>query len=355
MEKERKEKICEILKRKRSDALLTVNPENIFYLTGFTGKEGALFITNNKGFLLVDSRYFTQAKREVFQYKIKKHEGGIKGIPQLIKKLNIKKIGFESQYLSFEDYRYLNKRVPQINLIPLKKEFQKIRIIKNQSELQSIKKAVEIASESFKELVKKVVPNIREKETAFKLEYLIRKRGSEELPFNPIVVSGIRSSLPHGVASDKKIKKGDLITIDFGARYKGYCSDKTRVLAISKPSLKQREVYQLVKDAHDIAISLIKPGIKASKIDASARDYIKKAGFGRYFGHALGHGVGLAVHENPYITPRSGEVLEEGNIITIEPGIYLPEWGGVRLEDMVLVTQNGCELLTSLSDRIWVI
>ena len=202
------------------------------------------------------------------------------------------------------------------------------------------------------EILGEIKAGIEERAVSLLLEFQIKKSGAEATPFPFIVASGKRGSLPHGLASGKKIRRGEFITVDFGAVYEGYCSDETCTVVVGKPTKKQISVYQVVKDAHDKAISRIKPGVRKKDIDRAAREVIEKAGLGKYFGHGTGHGVGLAVHEEPRIAPRQKGVIEAGMVFTIEPGVYIPGWGGVRIEDMVWVTRDGCDLMSSVPKEL---
>jgi len=336
------------------DSILITDTASTYYLTGFTGGEALLLLTRKKSYLIIDSRYTTQAHMECSGINITEAKCSIKEIIKFIKSIGVKRIGYEPNRLTVHQYKELEK-AGSIELISTPASLEKIRSIKEQKELKILKKTAAISSKSFLEVVEKIKAGIKEREVAFLLEFQIKRNGAEAIPFPFIVASGKRGALPHGLASEKRINKGEFVTIDFGAGYKGYCSDETCTIIIDKPTKKQKMVYQTVKDAHDKAISVIMPGIKAHQVDYTARELIKKAGLGKYFKHGTGHGVGLTIHEEPRITPEQDVVIEEGMVFTIEPGVYIPGWGGVRIEDMVRVTKQGCELLSSVPKELYIV
>ena len=352
MGQERISHIKGILKDGNVDGILITNLENVHYLSGFTGSDAALVMTETKGFFLTDSRYTTQAREEVSGFEVIEYKKKIEGLSNLINDLRLREIGFEAQDVTYGAHRELADKVSGGEFIPINERVRNIRAVKDDEEIGRIKRAIDIASKSLRENVWRVTPGNQEREIALELEFSMRRNGADNIAFDTIVASGDRAALPHGKPSEKRIHKGEFVIIDFGARYRGYYSDETCTFFCGKPNRRQKEVYQIVKDAHDKAISSIRPGMKAMELDAVARGWIKDAGYGDYFGHGTGHGVGLAVHENPVIGPESKDVVEEGMVFTIEPGVYIPGWGGVRIEDMVLVMGNGCEVLTGLSKEI---
>jgi Xaa-Pro aminopeptidase len=348
-------KIREKLDKYSLDGILVSNLDNVRYLSDFTGSEGAVLISENGNYFLTGTRYTTQASEQTKGFIIREYSNREEEISDLISNLNIKSLGFEPQYVTFEVYNKLLERLQDTKLIPIAEGLDSVRDKKEVSELKLIKDAIKIASESYLEVVDRIKVGVEEREIALEIEYLMRKKGAEKVSFDTIVASGKRAALPHGIATSKKIKKGDLVVIDFGARYQGYYSDETQTVVVGKPTTKQKKIYQTVKDAQEKAFETIKPGVDVTKVDSAARDYIDKAGFGRYFGHGTGHGVGLAVHDMPHISPLGKGVIEEGMVFTIEPGIYIPKWGGVRIEDMVRVTPQGYERLTFLPKELQVI
>jgi Xaa-Pro aminopeptidase len=337
------------------DALLITTLENIRYLSGFTGSSGVIIITSDQAFFLTDSRYDSQSRDEVDGLKIKIYKKQIEEVASLINKLKPKSIGFEAKGISYDTYRRLKGLLHTKKLTPLPEDIDRIRAIKDTSELKLIKKAVNLASIGFKAASNCIKPGVAECNVAFDAEVAMKKNGAHGLSFDIIVASGKRSALPHGKASSKKIRKSEMVIVDLGARYHGYHSDETCTFIVGKPNKEQKKIYQVVKDAHDKATEAARPGVKASSIDFVARDFIKKAGYGKYFSHGTGHGVGLAVHEWPNISPYNDNTVEEGMVFTIEPGIYIPGWGGIRIEDMILVTKNGHEVLTEMPKEMMVL
>lgn len=303
MKRGRIKKIVAQINEGTLDALLINSPENIRYFTGFTGSEALLLIAPNRVNLIVDARYTNQARDECRGITIVEAKDKIKGAARCARELGGKKVGFEPRHITVEQYKALEK-IAATDLVPETRGIEKVRAVKEQGELKLIKKAADISSKSYLRVLKEIKAGTKERELGLSLEFCIRKKGADRVPFPFIVASGKRGALPHGLSTGKRIREGELVTIDFGAVYRGYCSDETCTLVVGKPSQKQKRVYQAVKDAHDKAISRVRPGVKACQIDAAARGQIDKAGLGRYFRHGTGHGVGLAIHEEPKIAPR---------------------------------------------------
>jgi len=352
MKGRRIKKIWSKLKSKNIEALFINSPEDIRYITGFTGSEALLLLTKTKSYLFVDSRYTGQADDECREATIIESKERINEVLKHAHKLGIKEFGFDPQQLVVAQYRELRK-TGTVNLIPISDGLERMRSIKDSGEIKLLKKSANISSRSFLEVIKCIKVGVEEREVALLLEFQIRKNGAEGIPFPFIVASGQRGTLPHGVASGKRIRRGEFITIDYGAVYRGYCSDETCTVIIGKPTQRQKRVYQTVKDAHDRAINMVRPGIKIHQVDSAARRLIEKAGLGKYFRHGTGHGVGLSVHEEPRIAPKQEDIIEVGMVFTIEPGVYIPGWGGVRIEDMVRVTGQGCEPMSSVPKELY--
>ncbi len=349
----KKASLRKIIETRQLDGILLLNLENIRYLSGFTGSDGAFFLTRKEAFLLVDSRYWTQAEHEVQDSQIFRYKKKIDGIVSLLEDLNLKRIGFESSSLTFSFYQsLLEKLEDRIELVPLEKELRNLRAFKDETELSLIRSAIEIASDAFLYLLKFLKEGAEERKLSLEMEFFMKQKGAEGTGFDIIVASGARSALPHGRASDKRIEKGDSVLIDFGSRFKGYHSDQTRTVFCTSSTSDQRKIYEIVKKAHDQAIEKVRPGIPIGEVDRTARDYIQSQGYGEYFGHGTGHGIGLAVHEDPVVNGENQDLLEEGMVFTIEPGIYIPGCGGVRIEDMVRVTPEGVEVLTYLPTEL---
>ncbi|MEN3189396.1 MAG: Xaa-Pro peptidase family protein [Atribacterota bacterium] len=332
------------------DGFLVTNLKNIYYLSGFNG-EGTVLITKGKGYLLTDSRYTEQAKKESPGFKIvtdepKKGDARLLSLEKIVEKDKIKKIAFESKNINYADFKKYSDRFQNVEFIPTENFIEKIRMVKDREEIIKIKKAAQITTESLKEVFEMIEPGVRELDIATELAYTMRKKGARKEAFESIVVSGERSSLPHGKPSEKKISEGELITIDVGANYQNYNSDITRTIILGKENEKQKEMFSIVLEAQEEALKSLKPGLKCNEVDSIARNLIEKKGYGKYFGHGLGHGVGLDIHELPRVSFNDETVLLPGMIITIEPGIYLPKIGGVRIEDSVLITEEGYEIIT---------
>ena len=346
-------KFNSLLKKENLDAVLITTPANVSYLTNFTGSNGQVLFFKNRKIFLTDSRYKEQAKYEIKKtFEIVIYKKFKESLKELIENNIAKKIGFESKHLTYNEYDELNSFIDNIELIPLKDIVENIRIKKRKSEITKIKKAVKIAENSLKNIMDKIFGNnLTEKEFADLLEYEMKKNGAETNSFPTIVASGERSSVIHGTASNKRLDLSSAVLIDFGAKYQGYCSDKTITLILGKNRNDIKKVFNIVKNAKNYAIDKIRPGITAKKLDKIARDYIEKKGFGKYFAHSLGHGVGLDIHEKPTISYLSEDIIEEDMVFTIEPGIYIEGEFGVRLEDMVYVKKDGAELLTTLSEN----
>ena len=347
---ERLHRIQERLANNKIDAIFLTALENIRYLTNFSGSSAFLMITKDKGYLITDFRYKTVAEDEVKGYKVVIYKNSIiDEIERLTRKEKVSHLGIEKRSITLEQYQKLTKKLKKIKIIPTLNLVEGLRVIKGPVEIENIGIAIKRAEKAYKKINSNIKIGISEKEIALRLEYAIKSGGSDRLPFETIVASGYRAALPHAVSGKRFLKDNDSVIIDFGAEYKGYYSDITRTLFIgSRINRRQRKIYQTVLDAQAEAINLIKPDAKAKDIDAAARKVITKAGFGKYFGHGTGHGIGLMVHELPSISTKSEDILKEGMIFTVEPGIYIPGWGGVRIEDMVLVTKTGCRILTTL-------
>jgi Xaa-Pro aminopeptidase len=349
MVQKRVKKIWQLIGHK-PDGLLITSPENVRYLSGFSGTEGTLIFTRREGFFLTDGRYTIQAKDQVKDFTVITFKEKWKEIGRLIKKLKISFLGFESRQLTTVCLRDLEKESPAVVCLPYADELDALRCIKNPREVALLKHAAAIAAESLLEVIPFIMPGVRETDIAAELEYRIRKKGGDGAAFQTIIASGSRSALPHGVASEKKIMHGEFLIIDYGVVYKGYCSDETCTFVVGMPTTKQKHIYAIVKKAHDVSVAAVKPGVPLTAIDAAARRYIEKQGYGKYFNHGTGHGIGLCVHEAPVVSFRSKATAQKGMVFTIEPGIYIPAWGGVRIEDTVVVTEKGWERIT-LSDK----
>lgn len=341
-----------MLRAARADALLVSNIKNIRYLSGFTGSSAHILITAGKKFFLTDSRYATQVAGEVKGYRVKICARAVEAISAIIAAEKARTVAFESDFVTHDAFLRLKKQLPSVKLKPMPGVSSKARQLKDPFEVDRITDSVRVLDMGFEEAVRVVRAGTAEKEAASLIEFAFREAGADGLAFDTIVASGPRAALPHAKASDRKIRKGELVVVDMGVLLDGYNSDATRTLCVGRPTAEQKKVYRTVLDAQRRAIDRVAPGVKAADVDAAARKTIEKAGYGKYFGHATGHGVGLDVHEGPSVGPLSKERLAPGMVITVEPGIYIPGWGGVRIEDMLLVTKDGFEVLTTTSKEL---
>jgi Xaa-Pro aminopeptidase len=343
------------LQRFGIDLILFTDLRDVRYLSGFTGSEGALLLGEDEVFLFTDSRYTTQAANEAGGCTIVEFRDMATAIASQVKEIGAGSIGFQGEHVTFSLHADLLHLLPGLLLVALGPEIAALRSVKDCHEIEILTKTAAIASESFGDVISMIRPGISEKELALRLELALRTRGADGKSFDFIVASGERGALPHGRASEKMLCSGELVTVDFGAILDGYASDETVTVAVGRIDAKQREIYQIVRDAHDMAIEAVRPGVALKHLDAVARDHISEKGFGDFFRHGLGHGVGLDVHEKPVVSFRSEGKVLEGMVFTIEPGIYLPSWGGVRIEDTVCVTSGGCKLLTKVTKDLLVL
>lgn len=334
------------------DALLVTNPANVRYLSGFRGSQASLYLVRGKRFLITDFRYALQAKKEAKGFKIKLVNGSFfELIGELVKVLKTGRLGFEYKYLTYGEHDQIKRQLAGIDFMPTFGLVEKFRQVKDPYEIGLIKDSIAILKNAvsyFKSILK---PGLTESDLAVEMEHFIKATSGERSSFEVIVASASNSAFPHAKPTRRKVKSNDMVLLDLGINYNGYNSDLTRIFFLGKITPKAKKIYNIVKEAQRRCLKSIQPGIKISKIDWIARDFINKKGFGNYFGHALGHGIGLEVHEEPPISHKNHAILKPGMVFTIEPAIYLPNWGGIRLEDMVLVTPKGCEILTDDIDK----
>ncbi len=328
-------------------AYIIVSPENRRWLTGFASSDGYLLITKTEAVFLVDSRYIEAAQKQITACESVLLTSLTEQLPELIKNMGVTVLYTEAQRLSVADFEKIRKICPCPCVAgDADSAIDVLRRIKTNEEKCKTLKAQAIAEKAFDKILDFIKIGVTEREIALELDFFMLKNGAEAVSFETIAVSGKNSSMPHGVPSDKKIEKGDFITLDFGAVVDGYHSDMTRTVAVGEVSSKQAEVYETVLKAQLKSLESLKAGAKCFDADAAARDIIKSAGYGAYFGHGTGHGVGIEIHEAPRLSPKSDAILCAGDVVTVEPGIYLPDEFGVRIEDMAFITENGCENLT---------
>ena len=339
------------------DAILVSAAENRRYLSGFTGSAGYLFITQDDAVLATDFRYVEQSGRQAPDFRVERIAGGLAWFPNLAAETGARRVGFDSQDMTVAVHTALTKAVEDSDhsekpeLIPTSGIVEELRAVKDQEELKLLTKAVEIADQAFEEVAPTIEPGVTEEEVAWRLEVAMRERGAEAVAFDIIVGSGPNGALPHHRAGAKPIQRGEAVVIDMGANYQGYCSDLSRTIIVGGEDETFRLVYDTVLQAQLAAEEQVTAGMTGKDTDAIARNVIAEAGYGDNFGHSLGHGVGLAVHESPGVGPNSQGALEDGMVFTIEPGIYLSGWGGVRIEDMVVLENGRARVLSQAHKR----
>jgi Xaa-Pro aminopeptidase len=351
----RRRQLARHLKDDGVDALLITALPNVTYLTGFSGDSSYLVLRRNRAILISDPRFAEQIEEECpgLETHIRPPTQPLQqAVGAVVKKLGVKSVGFESVHVSVADWETLRGLTPAVDWKPVKDRVEQLRVVKDASEIVQIREAIEIAERAFAMFQAMLRPDDDEKSLSDALEAYIRRAGGKCSSFPSIVAVGERAALPHAPPTRKKVAEAGELLVDWGASGRFYKSDLTRVLATRKISPKLEKIYALVLQAQRRALDAVRPGIKALDVDAEARSVITRGGFGQFFGHGLGHGLGLEVHEGPGIRQNSQTVLEPGMVFTIEPGIYLPGWGGVRLEDDVLVTPDGCEVLTSVTKEL---
>ncbi|AFK87177.1 MULTISPECIES: M24 family metallopeptidase [Thermoanaerobacterium] len=339
-------KLQDLLSQNDFDGYYISKPANVTYITGFTGDESVAIVTRDKAFFITDSRYIEQAKIETDGFLIiDNNRDMLKAVSECVNLSGIKKLGFEGGYMTYETYAIL-KETYRIHLEPLNNIIEPLRSIKDEREIENIKHAQKIAEKAFEHILGIIKVGMKEKDIAAEMEYYMRKEGAEGTSFDTIVASGFRSALPHGKASEKTIKNGEFVVFDYGCKYNGYCSDMTRTIVVGKATEEQKKIYNIVLNAQKHALENLKANIKEYEGDNLARSVIENEGYGEYFGHSLGHGVGLEIHESPYMAKNKNGTLKINMVVTVEPGIYIPNFGGVRIEDMVVIEENGVINLT---------
>lgn len=343
---------------KSCDTAWIIQPENRRYVSGFkaedsqfTESSGSLLINKTQCVLVTDSRYATEAKTEAegFDVQILK-QGSMEGLPELIKRMETKNMGFEEDYVTWGLHRQLGEKLkalsPPVDLVPLSGIVEEMREVKDDQEIKALDASGKLISAILDEVISGLKPGLTEKEVAWQIEGLAREAGAESLAFPSIVASGPNSALPHAVPTNRRLGKAEPIILDVGVRLNAYCSDMTRTVFLGNPGPDFREIYMSVRKAQLAALEEVRPGVDSNHPDAIARQVISDAGFGEYFGHSLGHGVGLATHERPRLGPLKPVKLRHGMVVTVEPGIYIPGKGGVRLEQMVVIEEDGPRILT---------
>lgn len=342
------------VEKRNLDAFLVSSETNRYYLTGWQGdaESGFCLITKRENYYLTDTRYSEHVTKAT-NFKIIESNSGIdSSLEGLVDKLKIRSIGFESHDLSVFSRGQIKRHLKGVKLIPVDHLIEVKRSVKDDQEISGIKKSSSIADSAFDHIRKFITPGIKESDVAWELEKYMRIQGADAMAWSPfIVAAGKNSSMAHWGATETKIKKGDMVQLDYGCSYKGYVCDISRVVFVGEPNEKQKKIYMQVFEAQKIGLSLVKEGVNGAEIDKKVQGFLKKK-TKYYYKHSLGHGVGINVHELPYVSTSRKNKLEAGNVITIEPGIYIPGWGGVRIEDTILVTKTGYKLLTKAPKKI---
>lgn len=341
------------MRRQGLDGMIVTGLANVWYLCGYSGSSGLLWLSPKTEVFFTDFRYQEQAKREVKASKkviIRKTLlDDLLALPGVQK---ARRIGYESGHLLCSQWERLSQGIPAKRLVPTAGLVESSRQAKDEGELAKIAKAAAIADRAFSALLKFIKPGMSERAVANQLDFFLKRYGADKPSFDSIVASGPNSALPHAQPGDRKLRRGDFLVLDFGAKHRGYCSDMTRTVCIGKPAARHLEIYGLVQRAQAAGLKAVRPGVRGREADDAARAVIEGAGYGKCFGHGLGHGVGLEVHEGPRLGKTSEDVLRPGHVVTVEPGVYLPGWGGVRIEDLVAVTGVGCRILTRSDNKL---
>lgn len=344
----RVDKLCE--KLHDNEAVFISSYPNIFYYSGFTSEDAYLLISHSGRYIITDSRYTIQAREQTKGFEVLDIKDGIE---KIFSKIPEKYIGYEENFMSVREYKRLRTRLAVYqDFVEMQNTINELRKIKDKNEIKKIAEAEKIGDRAFEYILGIIKQGKTEKEIALELEIFMKKQGASALSFDTISASGIRSAMPHGTATDKVIEDGDFLTLDFGCVFEGYCSDMTRTLVVGKASSSQKEIYNIVLNAQKAAFDKIAVGVPCSSVDKAARKLISDAGFGENFGHSLGHSVGIEIHENPGFSPKCDEKITNGNVLTVEPGIYIDGFGGVRIEDLIVVQNDSLINLTSSSKEL---
>ncbi|MCI7803601.1 MAG: aminopeptidase P family protein [Oscillospiraceae bacterium] len=338
-----------------ADCALITSDISRRYFTGMKSSAGIVLVFRNAAYLLIDFRYIEKARNTVKDCEVIEQQSLKEQIAELMKKHNARSIAVEAADMTLSRMAFYEEKFPEFEFIKsgeLSDNISEMRTVKTADEIEKIKSAQRIAEKAFDEALNFINPGVTEREISLCLDEFMLRNGAEALSFETIALGGKNTSMPHGVPSEYTVKSGDFVLMDFGAVYDGYHSDMTRTVCVGKPSEKMEEVYNIVLDAQLKALDTVKAGITGAQLDRSARDVIKNAGYGECFGHSLGHGVGMEIHEFPTASEKSDTVLKENMVVTVEPGIYLPEEFGVRIEDFVVVTEKSCENLTKCPKKM---
>jgi Xaa-Pro aminopeptidase len=349
------DKIKALFDELKIDAFYITHNPNIRYLTGFSGSAAYVIISKDKNYFVTDFRYKEQSKAQVKGYEILVNFSAIEETKKVFEAGKFKRVGFESSHLTVHQLDTLKETFPGVEFIPVHERIERITMVKTEDELAKIKKACEITDRTFNKILEIIKPGMKESEVAAEITYWHRKYGAEKDSFDSIVASGWRGALPHGAASDKVIETGEMVTLDFGCVYQGFCSDLTRTISIGTPPDEMKKIYGIVLESQQKAIDGVKEGANTKALDTIARDHIYKSGYEGKFGHGLGHGLGIEVHEIPSVSQRMDMNIPKNVVFTIEPGIYVEGLGGVRIEDDVVVVNGKCEVLNASTKELIII
>jgi len=347
-------KLREYLKQENLGACLVSKPENIRYLSSFSsGEDARLVISSDQQFILTDARYYEQAQQECPEWELAKTEGSwLDSLASICDNYN--SLMVESHYITFNIYSQLKEKLCSA-LFPRADVLEQFRAVKDEQELSLLREAAEIGDQVFKQICSEVKVGYTEKQISNRIAFLLKDSGCDREAFATIAVAGENAALPHGIPGSRPLKSGDMLTLDFGGLYQGYVGDMTRTVAVGEAPRKFREIYKWVKEAQELGISLIKNGKSCRDIDQQVREKLKKHRIDKYFVHGTGHGVGLEIHEAPVLSSRSDSLLLSNMVVTVEPGVYVPGWGGIRIEDTVIVTDEACEIITHADKSLIII
>jgi len=356
MSNNRIDKIREYLTELNLDAFYITHIPNIRYLSGFSGSSAYIIITKDKNYFFTDFRYQSQSHEQVKGFEIAVNFSPVVNIKEIMLNEKFSNVGFESTHLTIHQLNLLKESLPAINFVSVPERIEQLTMIKTAEEVSKIKKACEITDKVFDKLLETIKPGMKESEVSAEISYWHKKYGAEKDSFDPIVASGWRGALPHGMASQKVIEAGELVTLDFGCIYEGFCSDMTRTISVGKPKSDEMvKIYDVVLQSQLLAVNATKAGIKTRELDSIARKYINDNGYEGKFGHGLGHGLGIEVHEMPSVSQRMDLEIPANVVFTIEPGIYIEGLGGVRLEDDVFTKEGGCDVLNTSPKELIII
>ncbi len=348
MNENRINRVLQVLKQTDVDAIIMRGMDNIFYLTGFRGSEGSLLVTRGDVALLTDFRYLTHAAEVTRGIAIFETRGRENPLATLCERYGIRKMGFDSYNTTYQTYQGWRETAPNVEFVAIGTEIEAIRKQKEPDEILTIRRAIQLATDAFTRILAKIAPGTTERQIAAELDYTMKGLGADGPSFETIVASGPRAALPHARPTDKALQKGETVIIDFGCQVDGYSTDETCTIAVGEVGEKMLDIFHTVDEARKAGIKAVRAGLPVAELDTIVRGTVEEHGYGEFFRHGTGHGVGIAVHEAPAITVKAEGLLEENMVITVEPGVYVPNVGGIRMEDMVLVTHNGGEVLTHL-------